>query len=65
MCCDSWGHKESDTTERLNLTELTFTALMSEKMFGMISNFFFFFKFTKARFMAQDVIYPGEGFVCA
>ena len=22
MCCDSWGHKELDTTERLNLTEL-------------------------------------------
>ena len=21
MCCDSWGHKELDTTERLNLTE--------------------------------------------
>ena len=21
-CCDSWVHKESDTTERLNLTEL-------------------------------------------
>ena len=21
-CCDSWGHKESDTTERLNWTEL-------------------------------------------
>ena len=21
-CCDSWGGKESDTTERLNLTEL-------------------------------------------
>ena len=21
MCCNSWGHKESDTTERLNLTE--------------------------------------------
>ena len=21
-CCDSWGHKESDMTERLNLTEL-------------------------------------------
>ena len=20
-CCDSWGHKESDTTERLNRTE--------------------------------------------
>ena len=22
MCCDSWGHKELDTTERLNRTEL-------------------------------------------
>ena len=22
MCCDSWGYKESDTTERLNWTEL-------------------------------------------
>ena len=22
-CCDSWGHKESDTTERLNWTELS------------------------------------------
>ena len=21
MCCDSWGRKESDTTERLNRTE--------------------------------------------
>ena len=21
MCCNSWGHKESDTTERLNWTE--------------------------------------------
>ena len=21
-CCDSWGHKESDMTERLNWTEL-------------------------------------------
>ena len=22
VCCDSWGHKESDTTERLNWTEI-------------------------------------------
>jgi len=24
-CCDSWGRKESDTTERLNWTELSFS----------------------------------------
>ena len=24
-CCNSWGHKESDTTERLNWTELNWT----------------------------------------
>jgi len=32
-------------------------------MLEMIS-IFFFFEFTKARFMAQDVIYHGEGCVC-
>ena len=26
-CCDSWGHKESDTTERLNWTELNLKPL--------------------------------------
>ena len=25
MCCDSWGCKQSDTTERLNWTELSAT----------------------------------------
>ena len=25
-CCGSWGHKESDTTERLNWTELNWTS---------------------------------------
>ena len=25
VCCDSWGRKESDTTERLNWTELNWT----------------------------------------
>ena len=24
-CCDSWGHKESDTTEQLNWTELNWS----------------------------------------
>ena len=26
-CCDSWGHKESDTTERLNWAELNWRSL--------------------------------------
>ena len=26
-CCNSWGHKELDTTERLNWTELNWTEL--------------------------------------
>jgi len=25
MCCDSWGHKESDTAEQLNWTELNWS----------------------------------------
>ena len=31
-CCDSWGHKESDTTERLNWTELNWTECWPEKL---------------------------------
>ena len=27
VCCDSWGRKESDTTERLDWTELNWTVL--------------------------------------
>ena len=33
-CCDSWGRKESDTTERLNWTELNYPSIK-------IDNFFF------------------------
>ena len=29
-CCDSWGCKESDTTERLNWTELSSASLMAQ-----------------------------------
>ena len=31
MCCDSWGRKESDTTERLNWTELNCTGASDSK----------------------------------
>ena len=29
VCCDSWGHKESDTAEWLNWTELMITSCLS------------------------------------
>ena len=31
-CCDSWGRKESDTTERLNWTELNFVPNLLKPM---------------------------------
>ena len=31
-CCDSWGCKESDTTERLNWTELRYSKIMKGKI---------------------------------
>ena len=35
-CCDSWGHKESDTTEWLNWTELTIYTTNSIEILKMI-----------------------------
>ena len=38
-CCDSWGHKESGTTERLKWTELNWTINISYNIFkDIISN---------------------------
>ena len=31
VCCSPWGRKESDTTERLNRTELNSSALALER----------------------------------
>ena len=33
VCCDSWGHKKSDTTERLNWTELNWMLFKSSYFF--------------------------------
>ena len=35
MCCGPWGHKESDTTERLNRTELTCAGRWLEAQLGL------------------------------
>ena len=34
MCCDSWGHKESDTTERLNRTEKTLLTCLLRNLYA-------------------------------
>ena len=34
-CCNSWGRKESDTTERLNWTELTVYRVSTNQVFFM------------------------------
>ena len=46
-CCSLWGHKESDTTEWLNWTELNWIAIQlltlvteDEKVFTVVDNFY-------------------------
>ena len=42
VCCDSWGHKESDTTERLNWTELISPCISGDAHWSFrVSNPFF------------------------
>ena len=38
-CCGSWGHKESDTTERLNWTEMSFNLTNPPTLFSMTLTF--------------------------
>ena len=38
VCCDSWGRKESDMTERLNWTELNDDQLLPRSSFSLQSN---------------------------
>ena len=42
-CCDSWGHKESDTTERLNWTELIL--IFCTKVLKVYENIYLAFAF--------------------
>ena len=39
-CCDSWDHKESDMTERLNWTELNWISTLGKKNSGIGNNTF-------------------------
>ena len=57
----STGGKELDTTEGLLLSHLIKKIWTRKNAWDD----FYFFEFTKASFMAQDVIYPGEGSMCA
>ena len=59
-CCDSWGRKESDTTERLNWTDTIF--LVSQLDFTSISshlhNWVFFFLLWLCPFSLSGVSSP-------
>ena len=35
-CCDSWGHKDLDTTERLNWTELNESKVKSNSIRSVV-----------------------------
>ena len=39
VCCDSWGRKESDTTERLNWTEMFFNNILFWNKFQYLETF--------------------------
>ena len=67
-CCDSWGHKESDTTEWLNWTELNLSVIQAPKLrvnsyssisFAYLSNHLIFKKKKKYSFyLLLPWIYP-------
>ena len=42
-CCDSWGRKELDTTERLNWTELNWSTCVNQKWHGPCYKFLWCF----------------------
>ena len=46
-CCDSWGHKESDTTERLNWTELKSSVIPLEEEMANYSSILWNFAWTE------------------
>ena len=50
-CCNSQGHKESDTTEQLNWTELNSPGFVNEPMFS-----FLWHKCPRLSFLCQIII---------
>ena len=58
-CCDSWGRKESDTTERLNWTELNWTEaiLLESILFSLKEGKTPFFLFCIKRHLKQVLFF--------
>ena len=46
-CCDSWGRKESDMTERLNWTDSWVTLLYSRNEHNIVNRLYFNVRFLK------------------
>ena len=55
-CCDSWGRKESDTTERLNWTELNvFSSYLKLCFYEIINSKYFWVKNALEGFPSQKI----------
>ena len=61
-CCDSWGCKESDTTEQLNWTEWTycFMSLRIKIFFYFHSIFFWYEKIHSRKGVTGDIVEQNE-----
>ena len=55
-CCDSWGRKESDTTERLNWTDLVMHIPRDASNIYKYAKLLFFTSLTKASFLASELV---------
>ena len=54
VCCSPWGHKESDTTERLNWTELHFT--VRSKLIHSFKIFIMFLLWASTKLEVENII---------
>ena len=52
-CCGSWGHRESDMTEQLNWTELSFKSAFSLSSFPLIKSLFSYSSLSAIRIVSS------------
>ena len=76
-CCNSWGHKESDTTERLNRTELAPSRVLWSRLlhYSLLTDSFIssrsllnisciFLILVSSLFMCNSILFPRFWIIC-